>query len=155
MIRRSTRLLGAAAAPSPQPIEVSIDSSPRPRLERTYADQGVYAPQSRHRSRGLFHWTHYGVLPKATIDDEGRKVFEWRGLFIGSKGNRRFQMSVSGEDFLRVPEFMVEFYDLVRIRWLNKRYGKLTYKHMNNFGVSIGLSERMRQTWHTGTISDS
>ena len=112
----------------------AVEVSPRKRPEPgAMTDRvGIYVPHERLHSKGLLNWRRYGKLPPAqTIIDKygyGVKVFEWRGLFKNVDGRERVfspGKDNSGKDTLIIREAALDFWNRVRIRFLEKRYGHI------------------------------
>lgn len=129
---------------------------------------GVYSAHERPNSRGLLNWRNYGVLPRAkTVEVQGEqvKVYVWRGLFQEIDGRKVFAEQEDGPDEIEMSESKLDFWDSLRNRWLQKRYGKavqitasresfllkkgfasLDYQEAE---TQYALSPDFMRTWHT------
>jgi len=112
-------------------VSTAVEVSPRKRPEPgAMTDRvGILAPHERLNSKDLLNWRRYGKLPPAQtiIDKDGYevKVFEWRGLFKNVDGRERVFFPGKdnlGKDTLIIREAALDFWNRVRIRFLEKRY---------------------------------
>jgi hypothetical protein len=146
---------------------------PRPRPEPGARAEppcgGVYKAHIRQNSQGLLNWRNYGALPPArtvVLKGEEVKVFEWIGLFTKDKDGRRvFVEKLDGPNRIEMSEYVLDFWDTLKRRWIEKRYGKpvaaserresflkargLASLDYNGAATEYALSADSMRTWHT------
>jgi len=94
------------------------------------------------------------------------KVFEWIGLFSKDKDGRRvFVEKSDGPNRIEMSEYVLDFWDTLKRRWIEKRYGKpvqaserrerflkargLASLDYNGAATEYALSADSMRTWHT------
>ena len=133
---------------SPEAAMAELPSRPRPEpgaMALPLRGSGIRADGRRMFARGYYNWRNYGKLPPAKTyekmeiveipgpDGELRrvenrtvhKVFEWTGLFKDIEGQRIFVPQKGGKDRIQISEAVLDFWNRVKVRFLERKYGHL------------------------------
>ena len=140
----------APTVPEPQAVApVELQARPRP-AAGAMAEVCEIATHDRPKGQGQLHWKKYGELPPARVGPDGKKIYEWKGLFKEVRGHMKFHESDGGE-VVSIPAAKVELWDAIKIRWLAKTYGRGRSERtgrLYNPLLPLPPANLMR-TWHT------
>lgn len=162
------------AETSPAAAELPQRPRPEPGAMAEPTGGGVYKAHERPNSQGLLNWRNYDTLPPARTvvlkGGEEVKVFEWVGLFTKDKDGRRvFVAKQDGPNRIEMSEYVLDFWDSLKRRWIERRYGKpveasarrerflsargLASLDYNKAAAEYALSADSMRTWHTREFS--